>query len=72
MRTLNISDEEMNDITKIVKPLEISCLLIKSVSVAIEYEAKEQKCKFLSMLLSILGVILLGNLLTSKCTVRAD
>ena len=36
MRTLNISDEEMNDITKIVKPLEISCLLIKSVSVAVE------------------------------------
>ena len=44
MRTLNISDEEMNDIIKIVKPLEISCLLIKRVSVAVEYEAKEQKC----------------------------
>ena len=38
---------------KIVKSLEESDLLIKSVSEAIQNEAKEQKKVFLSMLLGI-------------------
>ena len=41
MTTLMISNEEMNDIMKIIKSLEESGLLIKSVSETIENEAKE-------------------------------
>ena len=46
--TLTISNEEMNDIIKIVKSLEESGLLIKGVSKTIQNEAKKG---FLSMLL---------------------
>ena len=49
--TLIISNEEMNDIMKIVKSLEDSGLLIKGVSETIKNDAKEQKRGFLSMLL---------------------
>ena len=44
--TLMISNEEMNDIMKIVKSLEESGLLIKGVSERIKNEAKEQKGGF--------------------------
>ena len=64
--TLIISNEEMNDIMKIVKFLEESGLSIKGVSEAIQNEAKEQKDGFLGMLLGTLGASLLGNLLTGK------
>ena len=53
--TLIISNEEMNNIMKIVKSLEKSGLLIKGVREAIKNEAKEQKGGFLSMLLETLG-----------------
>ena len=45
---LIISDEEMEDIMKIVKSLEKSGLLVKGISETIKTEAKEQKCGFLS------------------------
>ena len=41
--TLIISNEEMNDIMKIVKSLDEPGLLIKGVREATENEAKEQK-----------------------------
>ena len=41
--TLIISNEEMNDIMKIVKSLEESRLLIKGVFETIKNELKEQK-----------------------------
>ena len=63
-----ISNEEMSDIMKMTKPLEESGLLIKVVSETIKNEAKQQKEGFRRMLL---GACLLGNLLTSKCTIRA-
>ena len=44
--TLIISNEEMNDIMKIVKSLEESGLLIKGVSKAIKNEAKNKKEDF--------------------------
>ena len=44
--TLIISNKEMNDIMKIVKSLEESRLLIKSVSETITNEAKKQKEDF--------------------------
>ena len=69
--TLIISDEEMNDVMKIVKSHEESGLLIKGVSEVIKNEAKEQKGGFLSILLGTLGASLLGNLLTGKGTIRA-
>ena len=61
-----ISNEEMNDIMKIVKALEDSNILLKGVSETIKNETKEQKGGFLSMLLGTLGASLLGNLLTGK------
>ena len=64
--TLIISNDEMNDIMKIVKSLEESGLLIKGMSETSQNEAKEQSGGFLGMLLGTLGASLLGNLLTGK------
>ena len=61
----------MNDIMKIVKSLEEFGLLIKGISKTIKNKAKEQKGRFLSMLLGLLGANLLGNLLTGKRAIRA-
>ena len=69
--TLIISNEEMNDIMKKTKSLEESGLLIKGVSEIIKHEPKEEKVGFLSILLGTLVASLLGNLLTSKGTIRA-
>ena len=69
--TLIISNEEMNDIMKIVQALEDSNVLLKGVTKTIENETKEQKGGLLSMLLVTLGASLLGNLLTGKGIVRA-
>ena len=70
--TLIISNDEMNDIIKIVKSLENSGVLLKGVSETIQHEAKEQRRGFLSMLLGTLGASLLGNLLTDgKGVIRA-
>ena len=44
-----VSNEEMNDIMKIVKPLEKSGLLIKGVNGTIKNEPKEVKGGFLRM-----------------------
>ena len=49
--TLIISNEEMNDIMKIVQALEDSNILLKGVTKTIKNETKEQKGGFLSMLL---------------------
>ena len=70
--TIVISNEEMNDIMKIVKSLEESGLLIKGVSEAIKNEGKEQKGRYIGMLLGTLGAILLGNLLTGKGVVATS
>ena len=69
--TLIISNEEINDILKVVQALEDSNILLKGVTKAIKNERKEQKRGFLNMLLVILGVSLLGNLLARKGIVRA-
>ena len=61
----------MNDIMKILKFVEESCLLIKGVRKTVKNEAKEQKGRFLGKLLCTLGAILLGNLLAGKDTIRA-
>ena len=69
--TLIISNEEMNDIMKIVQALEDSNNLLKGVTKTIKNETKEQKGGFLSVLLGTLGASLLGNLLTGKEIVSA-
>ena len=63
MTTLIISNDEMDDILKIVKSLENSGLLLR-VSETIQHEAKEQRGGFLSMLLGTLGASLLGDILS--------
>ena len=68
---LKISNDEMEDIIKIVKYLEDSDLLLKGVSETIQNEAKEQKEGFLSMLLGTLRASLLGNILEGKGVIRA-
>ena len=69
--TLIISDEEMNDVIKIVQALEYSNILLKGVTNTIKNEKKEQKGGFLSTLLGTLSASLLENLLSGKGIVRA-
>ena len=57
--TIIISNEEMNDIMKIIKSLEESGLLIKGVSELIKNEAKEQKGTLLGTLGASLGASLI-------------
>ena len=64
-KTIIISNDEIEDIIKIVKSREDSGLLLKGVSETVENDAKEQKGGFLSMLLGTPGASLLGNILTS-------
>ena len=68
---LIISNEEMEDKMKIVKSFEESGLLIKGISKTIKNEAKEQKGRFLSMLLGTLAASTLGNALAGKRVIRA-
>ena len=60
--TLIISNDEMDDILKIVKSLEDSAVLLKGVSETIQHEAKEQRGGFIGMLLGTLGASLLGDI----------
>ena len=73
--TLIISNDEMDDILKIVKSLEDSGVLLKGFSETIQNEAKEQRGGFLGISLGTLGASLLGDLLTKnlsgKGTIRA-
>ena len=61
---LKISNDEMDDILKIVKFLEDSGVLLKGVNETFQNEAKEQRGGFLSMLLGSLGASLLGDILS--------
>ena len=61
MTTLEISNEEVKDIMKIVKSLKKSGLLINSVSETMENETKKQKGRVPGMLLGTLVASLLGN-----------
>ena len=62
--TLIISNDEMDDILKLVKSLENSGVSLKGVSETIQHEAKEQRGGFLSMLLGTLGASLLDDVLS--------
>ena len=59
--TLIISNDEINDIIKIIKSLEDSGLFIKGVTETVQNEVKEEKGGFVSALLGTLGSSLLGD-----------
>ena len=67
---LIISNNEMDDVLKIVKSLEDSGVLLKGVRETIQHEAKEQRGGFLSMLLGTLGASLLGDVLSKDLSGR--
>ena len=69
--TLIISNEETNDILKIVQALEESNILLKGISKIIKNETKQQKGGFLGMSLGTLGDSLLRNMFTGKGMLRA-
>ena len=66
----NVSNEEMNDLMKIVETLDDSNILSRRVTRTIKNETKEQKGGFLSTFLGTLGGSALGNLITGKGVVR--
>ena len=61
--TLN---EQIDDIITKVKYIKESQLLIKDINVTIKNEAKQQKGRFLGMLLGTLAASVLRNMLTGK------
>ena len=64
------SNEDLNDIIKIIKSLEDSSLSIKSAAETVKNEVKEQKGGFLGTLAATLGASLLGNMLAGKGVIR--
>ena len=68
--TLIISNDETEDILKILKSFEDSGLLL-GINEIIKNGSKEQKRGFFCMLLGTLGESVLGNMLAGKGVVRA-
>ena len=68
--TLIISNEEMNDVIKIIQVLEDCNILLERVTKTIKNDTKEQR-GFLSMLLGTLRASLLGNSSAGEGIVRA-
>ena len=64
--TLIISNDDMQDLLKIVKSLEDSGMLLDGSTETVKKEVKDQKSGFLSMLLGTLEPSLLGDLLTKN------
>ena len=56
---------------KIVKSLAECDLLTKDINKTIKIETKEQKRRFISMLLSTLAASILGSALTGRGVIRA-
>ena len=69
--TLTISNNEMEDIIRIVQYFEDSGLLIKWVRETIQNKVKGQKGGFFSMLLGTLGASLSRNMLAGNGILRA-
>ena len=70
--TSMISNENVEDIMKIVKSLKESGLLIKGISETIQNDAEEQKGGFLPTLLGTLAAGILGNTLKRKGVIKAS
>ena len=69
-KTLIISNDDMNDILKIVKSLEDSGLLLDGTTETVKNEVKGPKGGFPSMLLGTLGASLLVDVLTKHLSGR--
>ena len=63
-KNLIISNNDLNDMTKIVKALEDSDVLIKGISKTLNHKVKNQNGGMLSMILGTLGASLLGDILS--------
>ena len=61
-----ISNNDLNDLIKIVAALEERDILLKGTTKTTKNNTKKQEGGFLSMLIGTLGASLLGNLLTGK------
>ena len=69
-KTLLISNNDLNNLLKVIKYLENSGILLDGITETVKNEVKEQKRGFLSMLLGRLGASLLGNMLVGKGVIR--
>ena len=69
--TLIISNDDLNDLLKVIESLENSGILLDGITETVKNEVKEQKGGFLIMLLGTLGARLLGNILAGKGVIRA-
>ena len=69
--TLIISNDDIQDLLKIVKSLEDRGILLDGITETVKNEVKEQKGGFLSMILVTLGASLLGDLLTKNLSGRS-
>ena len=69
--TFEFSNQDLNNIMRIVKSLEDAGLLRKDVSKAVQNEEKGENDGFLGMLWGTLGASLFGNLSTDKGVTRA-
>ena len=63
--TLFISNEDMNDIIKIVKPFEHSVVLVDGVTETVKHEIKKQESRFLTALLIPLAASLVQLVISS-------
>ena len=69
--TLVISNDDMQDLLKIIKSLKNSGVLLDGITETVKNEVKEQRDGFLSTLLSVLGASLLTSMLSGKSVIRA-
>ena len=69
--TLIFSNDDMQDLLKIIKSLEDSGLLLDGITETVKNEVKEQKGDFLSNLLSVVSSALLSSMLSGKGVIRA-
>ena len=67
---LIISNDEMEDILKIVISLEDSGIIVEGAIDMIKNDGRQQSGGFLSMLLGTLGASLSSNMLTGKGVIR--
>ena len=58
-----ISNDDMDNIIRIVKSPENTVVLIDGVNETVEHDIKKQKSRFIRMLLGTLGASMLGNML---------
>ena len=61
----------MEYVMKVVKSLKESGLLVQNISETSKNETKEQKGRFLSMLLGTVAASILGNALAAQRIIRA-